>query len=417
MTANPNQITFITGNAGDAAPQARDAISAAEAAAIIGTSAGVSQIVAGSNVTISPGGGTGVVTINAAGGGGAVSSVTASGAGITATPTTGAVVVANTGVTSIVAGTGITVSGATGAVTINATGGGGGTPGGLTTEIQYNNAGAFGGVAGFGFGGNFLTADWFTSGTQVQFNITGTPAQNVPYRINARTDVVADFVTYLSPVSFIACSLGDPTPGPTQYTNDPGANGGMTAYYGLRTSTTGALYVGDNGTQRLAATLILGMDGTGAAGANGNTISIAGNWSLPVVDGTAGQVLTTNGAGVSTWADPGGLPAWLQLDNVNNYLINNSAGGGYIWATGGVNHAALLSEPGAVYWYNYAAAAQMFNVADTGAFSFTAPTMGFFSATAAPQPLAIADATNTVDVITQLNALLAAMRTLGLIAT
>jgi len=50
-----------------------------------------------------------------------VSSVSGSGSGISVTPTTGAVVVSNTGVTSIVAGTNISISGGTGAVTINAT--------------------------------------------------------------------------------------------------------------------------------------------------------------------------------------------------------------------------------------------------------------------------------------------------------
>ena len=54
-----------------------------------------------------------------------VSSVSGSGAGIDVTPTTGAVVVSNTGVTSIVAGTNISISSATGAVTINSTGSGG----------------------------------------------------------------------------------------------------------------------------------------------------------------------------------------------------------------------------------------------------------------------------------------------------
>lgn len=60
-------------------------------------------------------------------GGGAVSSVSGSGAGISVSPTTGAVVVSNTGVTSIVAGTNVTISGSTGAVTINATGSASGT--------------------------------------------------------------------------------------------------------------------------------------------------------------------------------------------------------------------------------------------------------------------------------------------------
>ena len=50
---------------------------------------------------------------------GLVNSVTGSGAGISVSPTTGAVVVSNTGVTSIIAGTNITISGSTGAVTIN----------------------------------------------------------------------------------------------------------------------------------------------------------------------------------------------------------------------------------------------------------------------------------------------------------
>lgn len=88
------------------------------------TEAGVTQLIAGSNITLSPSGGTGVVEITSTATTG-VSSVTASGSGITASPTTGAVVVANTGVTSAIAGSGITVSGATGAVTFSASGGGG----------------------------------------------------------------------------------------------------------------------------------------------------------------------------------------------------------------------------------------------------------------------------------------------------
>jgi len=61
---------------------------------------GVTSLVAGANITLS--GATGAVTITASGGGGgAVASVSGSGAGINVTPTTGAVVVQNTGVTSL----------------------------------------------------------------------------------------------------------------------------------------------------------------------------------------------------------------------------------------------------------------------------------------------------------------------------
>jgi hypothetical protein len=81
---------------------------------------GVKQLLAGSGITLSPASGLGAVTVTASGGGGgAVASVTGSGAGISVTPTTGAVVVSNTGVTSLaVAGGGITTSGSAGALTL-----------------------------------------------------------------------------------------------------------------------------------------------------------------------------------------------------------------------------------------------------------------------------------------------------------
>ena len=47
----------------------------------------------------------------------------------------------------------------------------------------------------------------------------------------------------------------------------------------------------------------------------------------------------------------------------------------------------------------------------------TTQKLGFYNATPVVQPTAVADATDAASVITQLNALLARMRTLGLIAT
>jgi len=46
----------------------------------------------------------------------------------------------------------------------------------------------------------------------------------------------------------------------------------------------------------------------------------------------------------------------------------------------------------------------------------TTQKLGFYNATPVVQPTAVADATTAVDVITQLNALLAKLRTLGIIA-
>lgn len=81
---------------------------------------GVTQILAGTGIIISPSGGTGTVTISAESSG--VTSVTTLGAGISASPNTGGVVLENTGVTSLVAGDNVSVSGSTGAVTVSATG-------------------------------------------------------------------------------------------------------------------------------------------------------------------------------------------------------------------------------------------------------------------------------------------------------
>jgi hypothetical protein len=82
---------------------------------------GVTQIVAGTNVTVSPGGGTGVVTVNAV----------------------------SSGVTQIVAGTNVTVSpgGGTGVVTVNSTGGGGG--GATTFAFSAGSTVTFSGASYF----------------------------------------------------------------------------------------------------------------------------------------------------------------------------------------------------------------------------------------------------------------------------
>ena len=58
--------------------------------------------------------------------------------------------------TTLTAGSNITITNAAGAITIAASGGG--TPAGSTTQVQYNNAGAFAGSANLTFDGSNLTA-------------------------------------------------------------------------------------------------------------------------------------------------------------------------------------------------------------------------------------------------------------------
>lgn len=58
--------------------------------------------------------------------------------------------------TTLTAGSGVTITNGSGAITIAASGGG--TPGGSTTQVQYNNAGAFGGISGVTTDGTRMTA-------------------------------------------------------------------------------------------------------------------------------------------------------------------------------------------------------------------------------------------------------------------
>jgi hypothetical protein len=146
-------------------------------------SGGVSQLLAGTNVTLSPSDGLGVVTVNATGGGG-VASVTAVGNGIIVNTVGDAVTVQNSGVTMLTAGTGISLNGSTGNLTVSASQTTGATFGPITTppgkslqilgasgratlDIWTTTTSTFGTV----LTGQFTTTDTITS-TGLTFDLT-----------------------------------------------------------------------------------------------------------------------------------------------------------------------------------------------------------------------------------------------------
>ena len=133
---------------------------------------GVTQIVAGNNITISPGDGEGVVTINAtASPAGGVTEILAPGPGLAASASTGIVSLTNTGVTSLVAGAGIVLSSATGDVTVSS------SAGSVTSAYIgfVGNLGLPAGVFGYTKIGELVTVTGYMSGAGVNTPIAISP--------------------------------------------------------------------------------------------------------------------------------------------------------------------------------------------------------------------------------------------------
>ena len=133
---------------------------------------GVTQIVAGTNVTVSPAGGTGVVTVNSTGGGGGTITAVVAGTGMSGGGSSGSVTLTNAGVTQLTAGTNITLSGSTGNVTIDAAGGNIGTITGVTAGTGLSGGGTSGNVTLTNAGVTQLTAGTNITLTASTGNIT-----------------------------------------------------------------------------------------------------------------------------------------------------------------------------------------------------------------------------------------------------
>ena len=90
------------------------------------------------------------------------------------------------GVSQIVAGTNVTISpiGGTGVVTVNSSGGGGGTPANPTSSVQFNNSGAFGGSANFLYDNTNTTLSLGATGATGSMMFDGTDSS-----INADGDI------------------------------------------------------------------------------------------------------------------------------------------------------------------------------------------------------------------------------------
>lgn len=193
----------------------------------------------------------------------------------------------------------------------------GGSPGGSTTQIQFNNAGSFGGSA------NFI---W--DGTNVQIGATGalrfadTDSSN--YVAFKAAGTVASNVTWTLPTA-------DGTNGQALVTNGTGTLSWATASGSPGGSTTQLQY---NNAGSFAGATNLVTDGSNLTiNAQGDlrfgdsdssnwvafqapaTVSSNVTWTLPSADGTSGQVLSTNGSGTLSWKTSSSTGSNIYLAN------------------------------------------------------------------------------------------------------
>lgn len=219
----------------------------------------------------------------------------------------------------------------------------GGVPGGLNTQIQYNNNGTFGGVTGATFVGGTLTLS--------PTHMVMSPSQSVTMSPTQDVNITPAQNINLAPVGGELRLRGNEwpsgpgTPGQVLTTDgagtlswaDGGGGGGTPGGSGTQiqyrvsdntfggisgTSVSGSgIYLQPSGPYSVvrispsgngtdAAKVIISPTGLGSGAARveinpqGHLILKGMTW--PSSDGTPGQVLTTNGAGSLSWADGGG---------------------------------------------------------------------------------------------------------------
>ena len=216
--------------------------------------------------------------------------------------------------------------------------GGGGSPGGSTTQVQYNDAGSFAGSANLTF--NTVGSGKLTVGNQVKVG-DGTAADpSFTFSSNAQNGM------YKSAGNEISLSAGA-----TQMMSINGFR--VSVKSELSTIGTDDLVLSTNsGTNSGTITITDGVNGAIEIVPNGtglvkvSNLEVNGAYALPTADGDADQVLTTDGAGTLTFEDAGGgggtvtvgtyadtnniayFSGATEISNTNNISINAGAGSG-----------------------------------------------------------------------------------------
>jgi hypothetical protein len=195
-------------------------------------------------------------------------------------------------------------------------GGGGGSPGGSNTQVQYNNAGAFGGISGVTTDGTRMTASTTigvggatpsTSGSGITFPATQSPSTNA----NTLDDYEEG--TYTPLMTFGGASVGQTVQGATGWYTKVGRLVNFHHYLSLTnkgTSTGTAVITG----------LPFNMDAYGAA-VCGYTSGITYTGTLaPLVDGTSIYMYKSSSGNASATITDAAFDTAFRMDLI--YTVN-----------------------------------------------------------------------------------------------
>jgi hypothetical protein len=216
-----------------------------------------------------------------------------------------------------------------GRVTAAANGsGGGGSPGGLTTEFQYNNAGAFDGASELTYSGGFVQIETPKIGTgNGNGHLHIHSANSAPTGITnyltmfwqkatralgfrAETDTHETYIQLTAPTADRTITLPDASGNVVLDTLAQTLTNKTLTTPAITTPAVTGIASFDNGASAGEIRLLEGSGG----GTNylalkaAATLAADVSLTLPNADGSSGQVLQTNGSGTLSWVNNGGRP-------------------------------------------------------------------------------------------------------------